>query len=322
MNTPGTVLAAGLLDEAVARLRKGELVAFPTETVYGLGGDATNARAVARIYQLKGRPSSHPLIVHLGSGDSLDRYARAVPAAARSLAAAFWPGPLTLVLPRGAHVVPEATGGQDTVALRMPDHPVAQALLGAFGGVLAAPSANRYGRISPTTAGHVRDEFGSDAPLVLDGGACRVGLESTIVGWVAGELTLLRPGQISVASIETVAGPVRRLPASTAPRVSGSDVSHYAPHTPARLVERPALAADGSGVAVLARHRCPGDFAGVAWLLAPADAEDYARLLYTNLRRLDALSAREIRVEPVPDESAWDAVRDRLARATAGASSR
>ena len=139
---------------------------------------------------------------------------------------------------------------------------------------------------------------------------------------MAGELTLLRPGQISVASIETVAGPVRRLPASAAPRVSGSDVSHYAPRTPARLVEPPALAADSSGVAVLARHRCPGDFAGVAWLLAPADAEDYARLLYTNLRRLDALSAREIRVEPVPDESAWDAVRDRLARATAGASSR
>jgi L-threonylcarbamoyladenylate synthase len=305
------------IDAAVARLRDGGLVAFPTETVYGLGGDAGNPEAVARIYALKGRPSGHPLIVHLARSSAITDCARDIPASAFALAEAFWPGPLTLVLPRGPRVLAAVTGGQDTVALRVPAHPVAAALLEAFGGPLAAPSANRYGRISPTTAAHVRDEFGADLPLVLDGGPCEVGLESTIVGWLDGQWTVLRPGLIGVEALQSVAGPVAASAGAGAPRVSGSDAAHYAPRTPTRLAGAAELALDSERVAVLARQPRPPGFAGLAWLEAPADAAGFGRRLYADLRRLDALGAREIRVEIAPDGAAWDAIRDRLRRAAA-----
>ena len=309
--------SAAELAAAVELLRQGQLVAFPTETVYGLGGDAGNPAAVARIFALKGRPSEHPLIVHLAGGDQLGDYAREVPDSARALAEAFWPGPLTLVLPRSARVSAAVTGGQDTVALRVPAHPVARALLGAFGGPLAAPSANRYGRISPTTAAHVRDEFGAGLSLVLDGGPCAVGLESTIVGWLGGQWTVLRPGRIGVDALRAVVGPVAAGAGGAGPRVSGSDVSHYAPRTPTRLVAADDLALDARAAAVLARQPAPPGFTGLEWLEAPADAEGYGRALYAGLRRLDALGAQEIRVESVPGTADWEAVRDRLQRATA-----
>ncbi len=304
------------LERAVAALRRGELVAFPTETVYGLGGDARNGAAVRRIFELKGRPATHPLIVHLAPDAPLSDWACAVPAPVAALAAAFWPGPLTLVLPRAAGVLDAVTGGQDTVGLRKPAHPVAVALLERFGGGLAGPSANRYGHISPTSAAHVHAEFGSAAPLVLDGGACAVGLESTIIGWVGGELVLLRPGGLGLAALERVAGPIATRARAAAPRVSGSLASHYAPRTPTTLMTSAGLTGERArDAAVLARRPAPADYAGPLWIAAPPDAAGYGRSLYANLRHLDELKSLEILVEMVPDDEAWDAVRDRLARA-------
>ncbi|MCZ8131921.1 MAG: L-threonylcarbamoyladenylate synthase [Steroidobacteraceae bacterium] len=302
---------------AAARLRAGELVAFPTETVYGLGADARDPVAVARIYALKGRPPGHPLIVHLASAAALDDWARDVPAAARALAARFWPGPLTLVLKRARSVPDAVTGGQDSVGLRVPSHPVARELLAAFGGGVAAPSANRYGRVSPTRARHVLDEFGADAPLVLDGGDCEVGLESTILA-LLDEPLLLRPGHVTRAALEAVIGPVRVARAGEGPRAPGTTQSHYAPATGARLVPGVELAAAASSDArraVLALGAAPPGYAGPLWIDAGRDAVRYAHDLYANLRRLDAAGAAEILVEAVPPSADWDAVRDRLARA-------
>jgi L-threonylcarbamoyladenylate synthase len=316
MTAAGGQPLAAQLDLAVARLRAGELVAFPTETVYGLGGDARSEAAVRRIYALKGRPADHPLIVHLAPEASLEDWAASVAAPVAALARAYWPGPLTLVLPRAPGVADFVTGGQDTVGLRKPSHPLAQALLARFGGGVAGPSANRYGRISPTSAAHVHEEFGADTPLVLDGGHCTVGLESTIVGWLGEELVLLRPGQISHADLERVAGRVRPGPAAGAPRVSGSHASHYAPRTPTSLVAANFLSGRQAGAAaVLARRPAPADYAGPLWIQAPADAAGYGRALYANLRRLDGLNSLKILVEEVPSDAQWAAVRDRLSRA-------
>ncbi|MBS0394634.1 MAG: threonylcarbamoyl-AMP synthase, partial [Proteobacteria bacterium] len=230
------------IDRAVALLRAGELVAFPTETVYGLGADARNAAAIAKIYALKRRPAGHPLIVHLADAAQLPLWAAQVPAAAARLAARFWPGPLTLILPRAAGVADALTGGQDSVGLRVPAHPLAQALLRGFGGGVAAPSANRYGRVSPTHAAHVREEFGAEAPFILDGGECRVGLESTIVSLV-GEPLLLRPGGVALAELEDTIGPLRRAAAGEGPRAPGTTAAHYAPATRLALVAPPQLPA-------------------------------------------------------------------------------
>jgi L-threonylcarbamoyladenylate synthase len=302
---------------AVALLRAGELVAFPTETVYGLGADARNGAAVARIYALKRRPAGHPLIVHLAGADALPEWAAAVPEAARRLAQRFWPGPLTLILPRAAGVSDALTGGQDSIGLRVPSHPVARRLLEAFGGGIAAPSANRYGRVSPTSAAHVREEFGPDAPFVLEGGDCSVGLESTIVSLV-GEPLLVRPGGISATDLEAVIGPLRRAAAGEGPRAPGTTRAHYAPATRLVVVAGSALgAAAAESSAVLARHPRPAGFQGVLWLAAPPAPADYAHDLYANLRRLDAAGAATIVVEAVPEGPAWEAVRDRLARAAA-----
>jgi L-threonylcarbamoyladenylate synthase len=308
------------IDEAVRRLREGGLVAFPTETVYGLGADASNAAAVARIFAAKGRPADHPLIVHLASAAAAGEWARDFPPPARDLAAAFWPGPLTLVLPRAAGVLDEVTGGQETVALRVPSHPVAQELLRRFGGGIAAPSANRYGRVSPTLARHVREELGDRVDLVLDGGACEVGLESTIVGVGDGAITLLRPGRITRSELEKIAGPLASAGAA-APRVPGSMRSHYAPATPLELLDAAAIdrrcttGPDAQRIAVLSRRAAPRGCRALVWQVAAADPAGYGHDLYAALRALDARGASSLLVEEVPAGEEWAAVRDRLARA-------
>lgn len=307
---------------AVALLRAGRLVAFPTETVYGLGADASSASAVARIFAAKGRPADHPVIVHLADAGQLPRWARSVPEAARRLAAAFWPGPLTLILPRAAGVADVVTGGQDSVGIRVPAHPVAQALLRAFGGGIAAPSANRFGRISPTRAEHVRAELGDAVDLVLEGEAPAVGIESAIVDLSGARPALLRPGMLGAAAIEAVLGEPLAAPGADAPRASGTLAAHYAPRTPLALLEPAALDAALAGatdrVAVLARRAAPAGARVFAWLEAPGDPGGYARDLYASLRALDASGAVRILVEALPDAPAWAAVRDRLARAAAG----
>jgi len=285
---PKSPLAPPQLAEAVEALRRGELVGLPTETVYGLAADAANPEAVRRIFALKGRPADHPLIVHLGEAAQIDAWARDIPPAARTLAQRFWPGPLTLILRRARGVHDAVTGGQDTVGLRVPAHPVALALLKAFGGGLAAPSANRFGHVSPTTAQHVREEFGEALPVVLDGGPCPVGIESTIVDLSSGAPRVLRPGRIGVDQLEGALG--IRLEAgavAASPRVSGSHDSHYAPRTPAELVAGEALAArcaalarEGEVVRVIALGPLPADAQGLG---LPAQPTEYARHLYAAL---------------------------------------
>lgn len=304
------------VDEAVAALRRGEAIGLPTETVYGLAADARNPAAVARVFALKKRPADHPLIVHLADAAQLGDWARTVPAQAQALAACFWPGPLTLVLPRAAHVADAITGGQDTVALRVPSHPLAHALLQAFGGGVVAPSANRFGRISPTLPEHVRAEFGDAVPCVLDGGACTVGIESTILDLAGATPRILRPGAITRAMLEAALGtPVASQAAPDSPRVSGSLPAHYAPRTPLQLVDPVVLRTTVPDALCLARSV---DVPVERGLRLPADAEGYARGLYAALRDLDARGARLIRVERPPATPEWVGVHDRLNRAAAG----
>ena len=310
--------------EAARVLRAGGLVAFPTETVYGLGADAANPAAVARIFAAKGRPANHPVIVHLHEAAQLGDWAREIPPAAQALAARFWPGPLTLVLKRALGVLDAVTGGQDTVGVRLPAHPIAQALLRAFGGGVAAPSANRFGRVSATSAQHVRDELGSAVDLVLDGGACEVGIESTIVDLSGAVPALLRPGRITVEELSACLGtPVARA-GQGAPRASGTLPAHYAPLLPLCLVPRISLDAmvraesTHGPVAVLARHARPATSSATLWMVAHLDAAGYAHHLYAALRQLDASGCARILVEAPPDSADWFAVQDRLARAAAG----
>jgi L-threonylcarbamoyladenylate synthase len=346
------------ITEAANALVHGELVAMPTETVYGLAADATNESAVKRIFVAKGRPADHPLIVHVRKGDDLSQWAKRIPSHVAHLIAAFWPGPLTLILKKTDAIPDVVTGGQNTVGLRCPAHPVAQALLEAFAkhgsGVVAAPSANRFGHVSPTTAAHVVSEFGDliggdeNVPhkkriTLLDGGACNIGIESTILDLSGKEPVLLRPGAISADDIARVIGvtPKSRASAQLAngavPRVSGDLAAHYAPNTPLRLLPTAALLSEvdillaaAKRVAVLAfdakpktapspvgigmRHLRP-----LIWLQAPVKAEDYARDLYASLRTLDAAGTAMILVEAPPTDAAWDAVNDRLSRAAVGA---
>jgi L-threonylcarbamoyladenylate synthase len=316
---------------AAQALAAGELVAFPTETVYGLGANARDAAAVTRLFAAKGRPAEHPVIVHLADAQALPRWAGTVPPDASALAAAFWPGPLTLILPRADGVADAVTGGQASVGLRVPAHPIAHALLAKlaeFGcdGV-AAPSANRFGRISATTAQHVADEFGDTITLILDGGPSTHGIESTIVDFSSGEAVLLRPGSITSGEIARVLGPGDRPgPRSAnvrAPRASGTLAAHYAPQTPARLLARAELQAalaglggPGAHISVLAHSVAqPPDFEGT-WFDAPGESASYAQQLYANLRALDAREADEIWIETPPDGPDWVAVGDRLRRAT------
>lgn len=315
-------MATDAIARAAAILDSGGLVAFPTETVYGLGADAANPDAVRRIFEAKGRPADHPVIVHVADAVDLGVWARAVPEAARQLARAFWPGPLTLIVPRAGTVSDVLTGGQDTVGVRVPSHPVAQALLRVFGRGVAAPSANRFGRISPTTADHVRAELGDGVDLVLDGGQTDVGIESTIVDVSGSRPALLRPGMIGAAQLEAVLGGPLLTPSRESPRVPGNLAAHYAPTTPLALLPGHEVDVIASGsarrIAVLARRTAPSSVR-VTWVEAPADAVRYAHDLYARLRQLDAGGFERIVVETPPDDPAWAAIRDRLARAACGA---
>lgn len=313
--------------EAIARavqlLRAGELVAFPTETVYGLGADARNPAAVAKIFAVKGRPADHPLIVHIPDASHLDAWARDISPAARAVAEKFWPGPLTLILKRHPDVPDCVTGGQDTVGLRVPNHPLALALLRAFGDGIAAPSANKFGRISPTTAQHVRDDLGAAVALVLDGGPCEVGIESTIVDMSGERTVILRPGMISATDLGLFLG---RLPEERgnahSVKTPGAHLAHYAPLTPLLLVPDDTVAVavrtalgKGEKIAVLAPYPAPIEHPLiVAWEVAPKTTKEFARALYATLRKLDAAGADLIIVQRPP----WPALIDRLKRAAAG----
>jgi len=295
---------------AAQALAAGELVAFPTETVYGLGADACNDAAIAKIFAAKGRPSDHPLIVHVASPSGVAHFAQVIPAFAHKLIATFWPGPLTVILPRKPSVARAAAGGQNSIGLRCPSHPMALSLLRACQklGVqgVAAPSANRFGRVSPTSAAHVRDEFG-DALMVLDGGDCDVGIESAIIDCTRGVPVLLRHGILSFKQLEAACGEPLLLPEAMldkAPRASGTLESHYAPRARVRIVS----AEEAQKLVLTARQ--------VLYQL-PAQLEQAAHELFAKLRKLDDTGVDEIFVTCPPADSAWDGVRDRLTRASA-----
>jgi L-threonylcarbamoyladenylate synthase len=333
--------------EAAHRLAQGRLVAFPTETVYGLGADAENPVAVARIYAAKRRPANHPVIVHLAPDTDPAYWVTAVPPLARKLMAAFWPGPLTLILPRAARIPDAVSGGQDSIGLRCPSHPVAQALLHVFAGLkshgcggVAAPSANQFGQVSPTRAEHVRREFpdlDAQALMILEGGESEVGIESTILDLSRLDQgvapTLLRPGGISSLQLADVLGDLPAQPDAAAPRVSGSLKAHYAPRTPLSLVSAETLAAwrhrsapsssqpaadVSQRVAVVVLGAAPGPAPeGVDWVIAPDDPVAYAHRLYAVLRELDAAGYDRIVLQRPPEEPAWQGVNDRIGRAAA-----
>jgi L-threonylcarbamoyladenylate synthase len=347
----GVALAPAPIAHAASALRAGNLVGLPTETVYGLAADADNATAVARIFAAKGRPSDHPLIVHVAAFDGgmsgVAHYAGRVPSFAQQLMSAFWPGPLTLILPRREGVGAAAAGGQNTIGLRCPQHPVAQALLAAvrqpsgdepvvWG--LAAPSANRFGRVSPTTAAHVLSEF-ADLPelLILDGGPCEVGIESTIIDCSRGAPVLLRPGAITSEQVAQACGRALLSPeqleaqGQPAPRASGTLESHYAPSAQVRLMDAKALqqaldmlgtdvdknAQPGKTIAVYSRAALKTSARQLELRRMPTDAAVAAHELFSVLREFDALRVKLIWVETPPNGAAWDGVRDRLQRASA-----
>jgi L-threonylcarbamoyladenylate synthase len=300
-------------------LRAGGLVAFPTETVYGLGADASSAKAVARLYAVKRRPADHPVIVHFGSQQEAFQWGKEIPDSARMLAQHFWPGPLTLILKRSEKAKDFVTGGQPSVGLRVPSHPVARELLEAFGGGIAAPSANRFGLVSPTTAAHVREDLDEDVDMVLEGGASEIGIESTIVDLSGDGAVLLRPGAITKLQLEKILTSIKeKSEGESTVRHSGGLERHYAPRTPARLVPTHALdkeiAALKDRVAVLAFSR-PDERVDY-WLRMPRDAAGYAQRLYAALRELDSAGCEAILIEAPPETLEWTAVRDRLKRAS------
>ena len=304
--------------DAAAQLKAGDLVAFPTETVYGLGADASNAKAVARIYSVKGRPNDHPLIVHIASMERMGDWASDVPEYAIALARSFWPGPMTLILKRSELAGDFITGGQDSVGVRVPNHVVALALLEAFersgGKGVAAPSANRFGHVSPTTSAAVIEELGdylSQDDLVLDGGACAVGVESTIIDCTSAAPSVLRPGAISVAMIEECTG-LNTIQSVKEIRVSGSLENHYAPIAKVLLREIP-IAGQG-----FIAHSSIDTPEGVIRLASPSDDEEFARILYSALRDADARGLAEVVVVQPIGIGIAVAIRDRLARAANG----
>jgi L-threonylcarbamoyladenylate synthase len=296
------------IKEAVDLLRCGGVVAFPTETVYGLGADATNESAVARVFAIKGRPSTNPLICHVADESVARRYAREWPIAATKLVARFWPGPLTLVVQKTGAIVSTVTAGLETVGLRAPDHPLALELLRAFDGPIAGPSANRSSHVSPTTAQHVRDELGDEVDLILDGGPCKVGIESTVLSLVGEVPLILRPGAVTREMIEDVIGARveeerHAIAEASSPSASpGRFEKHYAPRTPAFRFEP--------------QERGRIDLTDSAIMDMTLDPESYARQFYARLRMLDGQQLRAIYVELPPDTQEWRAVRDRILRAT------
>ncbi len=309
---------------AAELLRRGTLVAIPTETVYGLGADAKNPEAVKRIFAAKGRPADHPLIVHIPDKAALTDWAIEIPESAWKLAEHFWPGPLTLVLKKHPDVPMEVTGGQNTVALRVPNHPVALGVLQAFGGGIAAPSANRFCRISPTQASHVEEELGDKVDMILDGGACQVGLESTIVDLSGEKPQLLRPGQISRLQIEDVLKTELAIPVNVQRiLVPGMHETHYAPVTATILCTQSELELILQGDAFQHQHKM-----GVLWfgnsveselfeqnMIMPENVNDYAHLLYSKLRELDNTGLDLILVEQPPQTEEWRGINDRLSKA-------
>ena len=319
---------AVVLQRAAEQLARGEMVAFPTETVYGLGARADDDVAVAAIFAAKGRPADHPLIVHIASLQAAQSFALDIPPAGQRLMAAFWPGPLTLILARRPERAAAAAGGQDSIGLRMPAHPVAQALLAAAAqlGVpgVAAPSANRFGRVSPTRADHVAHEFGS-ALMVLDGGDCEVGIESAIVDCSGAQPALLRPGQLGKAQIEAVLGRALAAPDAASPRAPGTLASHYAPTAPVHLFEGSLPTGAGQAGDLLAVYsrvapapgRGPGGRQRFLHRTMPQDAAAVAHDLFAVLRDFDAAGVSAIWVERPPPGPEWDGVRDRLQRAAA-----
>jgi L-threonylcarbamoyladenylate synthase len=315
--------------QAAQALRDGQLVGLPTETVYGLAANATDDAAVAQIFVAKGRPADHPLIVHVSSAEQVPIFAAQVPDFAQALIGAFWPGPLTLILPRNSGVATASAGGQNSIGLRCPSHPVAQALLraGLALGVhgVSAPSANRFGRVSPTTAAHVQSELGADL-LILDGGECAVGIESTIIDCTRGAPVLLRPGHITRSQIEAACGRTvldKDAVAQAAPRASGTLESHYAPRAKVRLMSAQdidakllALGPHANNLGVWSAQQ-PVAGAGVLWRAQPSNAEQAAHDLFSVLRALDARGVQQIWVQLPPDTPEWEGVRDRLQRAAA-----
>ncbi|AIL32260.1 L-threonylcarbamoyladenylate synthase [Basilea psittacipulmonis] len=309
------------IDTAAQLLNQGQLLAFPTETVYGLGADAENVEAVSQIYRAKNRPVNHPLIVHLASDTDVAYWAATIPYEARCLIDAFWPGPLTLILPRAAHIPSAVAGGQDSIGLRCPSHPTAQKLLKAFSDLrmnagVAAPSANKFGKLSPTAARHVIEEFTDDPSVnILVGEESEIGIESTIldVSRITQGIgaTLLRPGHISREDIAQVLGYLPLSPDQQAPRASGTLKAHYAPRTPLRLYQ--AGKSDLTQAIVLTH--VPLD--GVNCSLMPNNAKDYAHELYARLHQLDKEGYHCIYVNPLPQDMAWEGVRDRVNRALA-----
>jgi len=309
------------IQEAVETLRAGELVVFPTETVYGLGANASDPAAVRKIFQVKGRPADHPVIVHLDNPRYLHRWVAEMPPAAEKLAARFWPGPLTLILPKAEKVNDLVTGGQDSVGIRVPSHPIAQQLLTAFGGGIAAPSANRFGRLSPTKPEHVRDELGTAIQVILDGGESPIGLESTIVSCLGNEVRLLRPGFITRTQLEQVVG--KLAVGGVVPRASGDRRLHYAPSTPLAIVasddlERYAgeFVARQEKVAVLAMRPPLETHRYMTWINAGKKPDAYAHNLYNHLRTLDSAGCARILVQELPADERWAAILDRLQRAS------
>ncbi len=311
---------------AAKLLSQGRLVAFPTETVYGLGADASNPIAINRIFQAKGRPSDHPLIVHIASVDNIDDWAINIPEAAIRLANHFWPGPLAIILNKKPEVPLEVTGGQNTVGLRMPNHPVALQLLKVFGGGIAAPSANRFCRISPTQAAHVEEELGATVDMILDGGACEVGVESTIVDLSGDIPRLLRPGHITRQEIEAILQTELSGAASQKERdvrAPGMMTLHYAPLTVAMLCHHDQLTniikilnLQNKTIGLLAYQYNPPENRGLHLLCMPEQADSYAQILYASLRDLDSRELDIILIEQPPETYAWHAINDRLGKAT------
>lgn len=312
------------IKKAVTILRSGGLVAFPTETVYGLGADASNPDAVKKIFSAKGRPTSHPVIVHLSDISQLDQWASEIPELALKLAERFWPGALTLILKRNKKISDVITGGQDTIGIRIPSHPLAQQLLQEFGGGIAAPSANKFGRISSTTAEHVKKNFGEEIEMILEGGPCEVGIESTILDLSGDMPRLLRPGSIDQKLLSTVLNSVVHTGNKNSPRVSGALASHYAPHTPVLLIDT------NEFKAAVTRYLHAQQFIGALtfstesirhshckWISVSNDANEYARNLYANLHILDQLNFDFILIESPPETPEWAAINDRLKRAAA-----
>ncbi len=310
------------IEEAARRLAAGELVAIPTETVYGLAANALDERACLSIFEAKRRPSFDPLIVHVRSAQAAEALARDVPAAARQLMEAFWPGPLTLVLPKRALVPDVVTSGLDTVALRSPAHPLTARLLERLKFPLAAPSANLFGRVSPTTAKHVVEQLGHALGYVLDGGPCEVGVESTIVGWEAGRAVLYRPGGVPLEALEPFVGTLASAATRSTPAAPGMLAAHYAPRTPLVLgsPEERLASTSGMRIAVLA-FRTPRDAFACRTLSASGDLREAARGLFAALRELDGCGAELIVAEPVPEHGLGRAINDRLRRAAAARAS-